>query len=341
MNIASMKKAVLFSICCLLSLNAFCQNMVINFYDTDIYPKGIAYYPARKMFIVSSMKKGQIGSVNDRGEYSLILQDSSLISTSGLKIKGNDLYVLTGDIGASVNSRPENKLNVARLIKINLLTNRIVAQYELGKLLPGPHFPDDLTLDDQNNVYITDSYAPVIYKVDSTGHASVFVQNEAFKDEQRTLKGIVYHKQGYLLVAMYRKGELYKIDLNNNNEVSQVDIAGDFPGANGLMFTPNYLLVMSQDGSRNKVHILGSNNSWKSARLLRTDNYNYRYPNNTAMVGHKIYVLDSDLSALGPAAVKPSSGSFSIRVIDLQKHPLIKKKRKGKVTIGPIKRKRN
>src|SRR5687768_7817053 len=84
--------------------NAQAQSFVINYFDSDVYSQSIVYYPVKKQFIVGSMKKGQIGSVNEKGEYTLLLKDSSLIATSGLKIKGNDLYVLSGDLGYSSNS---------------------------------------------------------------------------------------------------------------------------------------------------------------------------------------------------------------------------------------------
>ena len=96
---------------------------------------------------------------------------------------------------------------------------------------------------------------------------------------------------------------------------------------------------MSQAQGHNQVHILNSNNSWKTARVLRTDNYKYIYPNKAETVGNKIYIVDSNLDELNRSA--GHSNSFSVRVIDLQKRRLKKKRKKDEVEVGPIQRKRD
>ena len=322
----------------MLATGAFAQSMVVNYFDNDIYPQSIVYYPATKQFIVGSMKRGQIGSVNDKGEYKVLLKDSLLIATSGLKISGNTLYALTGDLGFSANSSEQSKFNVARLVTIDLLSNKITSVLNLDTLVKGRHFVTDLAIDDKKNIYITDSYSPVIYKVNPAGKASVWVNSEQFDGDGRNLNGIVYHKHGFLLVAS-KTGQLYKINVRDSSQISEVEIEGDFKGVNGLQFTPNHLLVMSQAQGYNQVHILSSNNSWKTARVLRTDNYQYIYPNKAETVGNKIYIVDSNLDELNKSSGQ--SNSFSVRVIDLQKHRLTKKRKKDSVKVGPIQRKRD
>ena len=321
-----------------ISANCQAQNFVINYFDTDVYPQSIVYYPAKKQFIVGSMKKGQIGSVTEKGEYTVLLKDSTLIATSGLKIKGTDLFVLSGDLGFSSNSSEKSKFNVARLIKIDLLSNKITSVVNLDTLFKGPHFVNDLAIDDQDNIYITDSYSPVIYKVEPNGKASVWINSDDFKGEGKNLNGIVYHKHGYLLVSTSKTGQLFKIDLRDSNKITEVEIKGDFKGVNGLQFTANHLLVMSQAQGYNQVHILSSNNSWKTARVLRTDNYKYINPNKAETVGKKIYIVDSNIDELNKSS--GHSNTFSVRVIDLQKRILKRKRQKEEVTVGPIQRKK-
>lgn len=333
-----MKVILYFLLPLFLSASAQAQSFVINYFETDIYPQSIAYYPAKKQFIVGSMKKGQIGSVNEKGEYTLLLKDSALVATSGLKIRGNDLYVLSGDLGYSAYSSEKGKYNVARLIKVDLLSNKITSIINLDTLFKGPHFVNDLTIDDAGNIYVTDSYSPVIYKIQPSGKASVWVNSDHFNSEGKNLNGIVYHTNGYLLVGS-KSGQLFKIDVKDSSKISEVEIEGDFKGVNGLQFTSNHLLIMSQAQGYNQVHILNSNNSWKTARVLRTDNYKYIYPSRAETVGNRIYIIDSNLDELSSSS--KSSNTFSVRVIDLQKR-ILKKNRKAKeVVVGPIQRKRD
>jgi sugar lactone lactonase YvrE len=333
-----MKSFLYFLVLLFISADARSQNLVINYFTADVYPESIVYYPARKQFIVGSMKKGQIGSVNDKGEYSVLLNDTSLVATSGLKIKGDDLYALSGDLGYSSNSSEKSKYNVARLVKIDLRSNKITSVINLDTLFKGRHFVNDLAIDDTGNIYITDSFSPVIYKVRPDGRASVWVNRDEFKSDERNLNGIVFHKNGYLLVALSQSGRLFKIDVADSSKITEVEIPGDFKGINGLRFTENHLLVMSQTQGYNQVHILNSNNSWKTAKVLRTDNYKYIHPNKSEIVGTKIYVVDSNVEELNKSA-GPSS-SFSVRVIDLQKRLSRKNRREGKVSVGPLQRKK-
>ncbi|MEO8794086.1 MAG: hypothetical protein ABI390_01400 [Daejeonella sp.] len=332
-----MKKLITSILIVFIAFSGFSQSVVINYFDTDAYPQSIVYYPAKKQFIIGSMKTGQIGTVNEKGEYQVLLNDTSLIATSGLKIRGNDLYVLSGDLGYSSNSTAKSKYNVARLITIDLVQNKIKSVINMDSLFKGQHFVNDLAIDNAKNIYITDSYSPVIYKVDSLGKSSVFLNSDKFKGEGKGLNGLVYHTNGYLLAATANNGHLYKIDLRDSNRITEVEIEGNFKGINGLQFTENHLLVMSQAQGVNEVHILNSNNSWKTARVLRTDNYKYTYPGNSETVGNKIYIIDSNLEELN----KPfgQSNSFSVRVIDLQKH-FFKKNSKGKVKVGPLQKKK-
>ena len=314
------------------------QSLVVNYFDNDTYPQSIVYYPVTKQFIVGSMKKGQIGSVNEKGEYKVLLKDSALIATSGLKISGNTLYALTGDLGYSANSSEQGKFNVARLVTIDLLSNKITSVLNLDTLVKGRHFVNDLAIDNNGNIYITDSYSPVIYKVNPQGKASVWVSSEQFNGDDRNLNGIVYHKHGFLLVAS-KTGQLFKIDVRDSSLITEVEIEGDFKGVNGLQFTPSHLLVMSQANGYNQVHILNSNNSWRTARVLRTDNYKYIYPNKAETVGNKIYIIDSNQNELNNSTGQ--SNSFALRVIDLQKRRLKKKRKRESIEVGPIQRNRD
>ena len=332
-----MKVILCFFLPLFLSASAQAQSFVINYFEADIYPQSIAYYPAKNQFIVGSMKKGQIGSVNEKGEYTVLLKDSALVATSGLKIRGNDLYVLSGDLGYSAYSSEKGKHNVARLVKVDLLSNKITSIINLDTLFKGPHFVNDLTIDDAGNIYVTDSYSPVIYKVQPNGKASVWVNSDHFNSEGKNLNGIVYHKNGYLLVGS-KSGQLFKIDVKDSSNISEVEIEGDFKGVNGLQFTSNHLLIMSQAQGYNQVHILNSNNSWKTAKVLRTDNYKYMYPNRAEAVGNRIYIVDSNLDDLSNSS--KSGNAFSVRVIDLQKRILKKNRKEKEVVVGPIQRKR-
>lgn len=114
--------------------------------------------------------------------------------------KRNNLWVCTGVPNHSMYSDSSTYKKLARLIALDLTSGRKTDDIDLSKLYEGKHFANDLVLDDAGNIYITDSYLPVIYKVDAQGKASVFVQHEMFKGEDVGLNGIVWDAKGFLLV---------------------------------------------------------------------------------------------------------------------------------------------
>ena len=300
------------------------QNYVINYSVADLQPQSMVYYPAKKKFIISSTKQGLLGYIDDDGKYKLLIKDTLLTGASRMLVKDNFLYVLT----SSSNSSEPQKLAQSYVVKLNLKNKDIVSIIPLGKLHKAPSKTStDLAIDDIGTIYIIDEVAAVIYKVKPDGTSSILLANEFLSKA----KSIVYHKNGYLLVAADRN--LYKINLSDN-DFAKVNLEAEFNEINSLHFSPNYLLILAEGGNVNKVHILNSSNSWASAKLLRTDSWSYINPNSIAYVNYKIYVLDTQIQSVPATTLQ--SGNFSVHVTDMQKRTQSKKRRKGTVTVGEL-----
>lgn len=317
--------ALIVSVMLLMALQVKAQSYIINYSGLNLDAQALAYYPAQKRFIVSSMKDGQLGYIDSDGQYTLFLKDSLLIGATGLKVKDNFLYVLAGNSNTPSNIDLTSGKHI-KLIKLNLLDKTIVSTYKLDKLHPGPHYISDLVIDNKGTVYITDVLNPVIYKVNTDGSTSILLTNKLLDSKSNQNKAITYHKNDYLLVAV--NSDIFKIDLTNNNSISKVFVEEGFDSINSMHFTPNHLLILSEGGDSRKVHILNSSNSWVAATILRTDTWNYNSPVNLDFVKNKIFVLDANTD-------KVSSADFSLRVIDLKKYPR-KKGKKGRAVAGDI-----
>lgn len=159
-------KRCLYFFSMLLSLGAAAQTERIVFQAPVMYPEGVAYNPQQKLFYVSSVKTGTIGSVDASGLYKKLYEDSLLKSSYGMKVdvKNNRLLVCIADGNYSKYSTPATYKKMARLISIDVATGTKKWDVNLDRLYAGNHFANDLTLDEKGNIYITDSYSPVIYK---------------------------------------------------------------------------------------------------------------------------------------------------------------------------------
>lgn len=299
------------------------QNYVINYSVLNLNPQSIVYYPAKKKFIVSSTKQGQLGYIDDNGKYILLMKDVLLTGASRMRIMDNFLYVITN----SSKTSEQLEQTQSHLVKINLKNKSIVSNTPFGKLhTASSENNTDLAIDNVGAIYIIDEVAAVIHKVKSDGTSSVILANNLLSKA----KSIIFHENGYLLVAVDR--DLYKINLSDNT-FTKVFLEEGFDEINSLHFSPNHLLILAEGGDVNKVHILNSSNSWASANLLRTDTWTYINPNSIEYVNNKIYVLDSHIPSSPGTAVK--SGDFSVHVTDLRKRLKVKG-RKGTVTVGEL-----
>jgi len=299
------------------------QTNKITFKAPKVYPEGIAFDTRSNIAYVSSVKTGTIGSVDQQGKYSEIFADNGLKSTFGMKLDetNNRLWVCAGDPNHSIYKEPSTFKKMARVVAIDINSRKKVMDVDLAALSEGNHFPNDLTLDNKGNLYITDSFSPMIYKVDAAGKASVWSKNELFKSASIGLNGIAYHPDGFILVAHNTDGCILKVDINDPAKVEKVNIERFFPGADGLWIDNKKNLILVQNKGVNKVFMLSSSDKWKSAKVVGTSPSSELLQNPTTCGWFKnnIYVLNSKINELSDSSIRPSDEFSFQQVVFKQK----------------------
>jgi sugar lactone lactonase YvrE len=119
---------------------------------------------------------------------------------------------------------------------------------------------------------VTDSFAPVIYKIDTAGKASIFAQNPIFlTGKSFNLNGIAWHEDGFVLVGKYNSGELFRVSTTDPTDISAVTLPEPLVGADGIhLIDGEHLLVVQNSGADRTVE-LTSTDGWKSASIVRTE----------------------------------------------------------------------
>ncbi|GAB2472145.1 hypothetical protein GCM10011375_28160 [Hymenobacter qilianensis] len=238
--------------------------------EPRVHPEGIRYDELNQRYLVSSRTQGRIGAVKDDGSYRTFADDPRLISTIGLNLDAGRqrLLAAVSDGGGNTSrSTPATLRQVAGLAIFNANNGSLQSYVNLGALRPGQqHFANDIAIDLQGNAYVTDSFAPVIYKVDLQGNASVFLENAQLSGGTGFgLNGIVFHPGGFLLVAKSNDGALFKVPVDNPEAFTRVTVSQSLVGADGLLIlTPETLLVVS--GGQQTVFRVNSTDSWTTAR---------------------------------------------------------------------------
>lgn len=292
----------------------------VTFTQASLYPEGLEYDPTGQRFFVSSLTKGSIGQVKDDGTYAAFADDPALVSTTGLQFDPgrNRLLVAVSDFGNTPRSTAATTFKLAGLATFDASTGKRTAYADLSALRPGQaHFANDITFDAQGNYYVTDSFSPIIYKVDAQGVASIFLEDSklATPAGQFGLNGIVYHPDGYLLVLHSAQGTLYKVPLTNPAAYSTVTVSQSLAGADGLLLTDNQHVLVASN-SQNLVLRLATTDNWATATGTGSFPTGDIFPTSLAPRGTDNYLLYSHINTLLSGMGTPAT-QYSITKVTL------------------------
>ncbi|MGB4100600.1 MAG: gluconolaconase [Alphaproteobacteria bacterium] len=280
----------------------------IRFTMPQLYAEGVAYNPVSNEFLVSSLHYGILGAVGMDGKYREWPRSrgEKFMSSFGIKVDAprNRVLVCVSDLGYSENSTEASKHKFAGVAIYDLTTGQLRGFVNLARLLPGEHFANDLTVDGAGNIYVTDSFAPVIYKIDARNEASVLFNDPRFSGEGIKLNGIVAHPEGYLLAVRMDSGALFRLDLKSR-EISEVKLAAPLPGADGLLLDAANDLVLVQNEA-GIIRRLRSTDGWRSASLIASSQTPLHFPTTATLANGKVYVLEAKLPELFNADAQKS-----------------------------------
>ena len=270
-----------------------------------LYPEGIDYNPLNDKFIVGSFREGAVYEVGLDGSYKKIINDTRLNSVLAVKvdIKRDRLLVVNSDIGSAIRPYDKGSKKLASMAIYKLSTGEAIHFVNLGELTTYEnHLANGMTLDSAGNAYVTDSFAPIIYKIDINGKASIFLENDKFLGKGINLNGIVYHPDGYLIAIKKGDGTLFKIPLEKPNHFSIIKCTNKFVGGDGLILINNRELVVVANRASGEIteraFSLESNDDWGSAIVTNNYRFGKKYITTGVMRKNSVYVLHSNLNQL-------------------------------------------
>ena len=299
----------------------------ISINETGLYPEGIAYDQESQTIYLSSIRKGKIVKVSFSGEVTEFIDQDKLKSVLGMTIdkSRNRLLVCNADPGFSEKTSGNNPPVLASLLAYDLSTGEEIFDVNLSSLTPAgnPHLANDVVLDNLGNAYVTSSFTPAVFKVTPEGEASVLLIDPTLAPEPGTfgLNGIEWHEAGFLIMAHYARGTLYKIPLDNPGDYKQISIDDNIHSIDGIMLTEaNELIIVSNvfdpTVAKNSVHLLKSDDNWTTAKIeatLESDEPNI-FPTTVTTIENQTMVVYSYLFEL---AVKgnPNHPNFLIKKV--------------------------
>lgn len=294
-----------------------------------LYPEGLVYDKKSEAFFTTSVTQGKIVKVTKDGKLTVFADDKDLISTIGLEIDSqrNRLIVCNSDPGASYKSTEASRGKLAAVVFYNLETGKREKYIDLTTIAPqGGHMANDVTLDEKGTYYITDSFSPIIYKVNSEGKASILINDKRLEAPAGTfgLNGLTYHPDGYLIAAIYNGGKLFKIPINNPSNLKEIELgAKPFPTIDGVLLLDSKTIAIACNNLGgadfpSAVYEISSDDNWETARTTGSFLTGDTFPTTLTKAEEDLFVVYAKLHILF-GGNNPIAQEFEITKVNFSK----------------------
>ena len=287
---------------------AVAQNQIlIN--SPGLYPEGLVYDGESDSFFTTSVAEGKILKVSRSGKFSVFAEGKELISAIGLEIdsKRNRLIVCNSDPGVGKKGSDATKGTLASIVFYNLKTGKREKFINLTDIAPtGAHLANDVTVDGNGNYFVTDSFSPIIYKIDSKGKPSIFINDSRLSAPQGAfgLNGLTYHPDGFLIAAVYNEGKLFKIPLNNPSSLAEINILNKtFPTIDGVLLLNSKTLALTTNNLTgadfpSAVYKIETKDNWINAQTTSSFETGNTFPTSLTQADDGVYVVYAKLQML-------------------------------------------
>ncbi|MBX3082176.1 MAG: hypothetical protein KF716_11135 [Anaerolineae bacterium] len=212
----------------------------------------------------------------------------------------------------------------------------------------------DVALDKDGNAYVTDSMAGAVYRIDPQGTLA-YLSDPKFQtmgmmggapgqgDPNQNngqggtpsdqggapgqggfgrfgglgLTGIVYHPDGYLILAQASDGKLFKIPLDNPQNVTEITLPEAVTGARGITLTADGKLLVATSQEKT-VYVISSADQWATATIDKKITVEIGASDITLKDG-EVWVLESGTAAAqtGSDQTTPTVSSATLTRIAL------------------------
>jgi sugar lactone lactonase YvrE len=265
-------------------------------------PEGIEYDEDNGRFLTGSLAEGTIFVIERDGRVVPFIRDPDLVSSVGIEADESRDRLLVANSNSAV-FNDQSATGQAKLGVYHLTTGERLAMVDLGATIGAGarHFANDLTVDGEGNVYVTDSFASAIYRVTPQYEATVM---HRFTDlpQGALLNGIVYHDGGYLLAVAEER--IYKVPVANPDGTTQVNVTDPVAGQDGIvLLRDGRLVATSNSESEPRLVAFASNDNWTSAQRVGTAILNGQ-ATTAAIVGDEVWAVHPHFADAEPPTIE-------------------------------------
>ena len=265
------------------------SNKLVSLNEKELHPEGLEFLSKSNLWLSSSIRKRKIVSFDSKtGTCTDWFSDDQLYAVFSIKKDINEqfLWVVTAAIPEMerFSAVLEGK---AAVLKIDIKTKKVVQRFEME----GNHVFGDLYVTKTNEVYVSDSNKPIIYKIQN----DVMTEWISLENEAYNLQGITMNTdESKLFVADYLKG-ISVISLKDKSHQWLSFPNGTIgKGIDGLCFYKSSLITV-QNGVKPirlvQFNLNEEQNTITGFRIIDHNRSEFNEPALATIVKNKLYFL--------------------------------------------------
>ena len=292
------------------------------------YPNGIARDKDGTLY-VGSVTSGRILKISPNSRIETLFSgNDDIFAVTSLRLdrKRGLLWGASPDVLGTPQANGEVVRKPHRIFAFNIRSNKV----EKTIIMPDGGFGNDIALDPQGGVYITDTSRPRIHYLPAgANRLQTWVEDERFHTQIQSgprfgLSGIARRADGILFVTMYSDGRLFKVTpktqragrTKKNPTVEEIELPRRIDGSDAIALAADGSLLMIEGGieSRNGrlLQLRGLETVAKPQFKVLASGMNL--PVNLTVKGREVWVTESLFRhRLVPGREKEIPSRFFIR----------------------------
>jgi len=264
------------------------HNIAYRIGEKDLIPEGITYSSTSNSFYLSSIYKTKIIQIDAKtGEFKDFIP-SDLLNLSFLGLFADEARNHLWACG----NMTQNGKSLSMVSKFNMISGELLKSYSYADTAANTY--NDLALDNDGNVYFTDSDGQHVYKIDKlTDSVDIFYDGIEIAHPN----GITISPDNkYLYIASNTNG-IRVLDIEKQKIIGDPDTSIDSTGIDGLKYYKNGLIgIQNEVKTSSEVKIAQyflDNTGTKITRMNIVDQNdpNFDIPTTFTIVNNRLYCL--------------------------------------------------